>query len=161
MPQNPQDHVAPVPAPNFRPIMPSPTTLPAEVVAETFDFHMQRGMWYSSPEIPMDFCDSPVARFCTGHCRKTQWSDRPSEADVVCFFFLIFCIYTTDGLCCLAFLDMFVIGQGLSTGLARCPRSRVFDSGKYRLISFFTRATYLGPVGINSISKSVYLKFVI
>ena len=87
------------PAINFGPYnstsvmpVPSPTTLPAKVVAEVFPItgtSLARpsrrststavgsvsdgsGRLYNCPEIPMAFCDSPLSRFCTGHCRTNN-----------------------------------------------------------------------------------------
>jgi len=68
-------------------VMLSPTTLPVQLVGEIFPiFPLSRrsaaiaagsgpdgsGMWYDCPEIPMRCCDSPVARFCTGHCNRNE-----------------------------------------------------------------------------------------
>ena len=98
-----------LPATDFRPynstslnsVMLSPTTLPAEVVAEVFPLPQQSrrssshatgfaapdgsGRLYNCSETPMPFCDSPFSRFCTGDCRTNGLSDNAGKADVVRF----------------------------------------------------------------------------
>jgi hypothetical protein len=75
----------------------SPTTLSANVVAEMFPISSSggsapdgSGRWCSYSETPMICCDSPLARYCTGHCRTNgaylQQSQPSDNADVVCFF---------------------------------------------------------------------------
>ena len=112
-----QENLKILPAIDFRPynstslssVMLSPTTLPAEVVAEVFPqtrspcrsmSHVASfaapdgsGRVYNSPETPIRFCDSPFSRFCTGHCRTKglypqllHLSDNVDKADVVRFF---------------------------------------------------------------------------
>ena len=92
---------------SFNSAMLSPTTLSAQVVAEVFPTSQARpsrrftsavaagsaldgsGRWYNCPETPMIFCDSPLSRYCTGHCRTNdlyhqQLESLPSDkADVV------------------------------------------------------------------------------
>ena len=67
----------------------SPTTLPAEVVAEVFPIPVSRpsgsststaagsvpdgsGRCYDRPEAPIPYCESPFPRFCNGHCRTNN-----------------------------------------------------------------------------------------
>lgn len=84
----------------------SPTTLPANVVAEMFSISRapsrrtsisvvsppnDSGRWYNCPETPIFCCDSPVARYCTGHCRTNgqyvQQLRSNDKADVVRFLY--------------------------------------------------------------------------
>ena len=88
----------------------SPTTLPADVVAEVFPLPRPsrkstsftagpppsdgNGRFYSFAETPMRYCDSPVPRFCTGNCRTDslnlqQLDLNDLKADVVHFFNLV------------------------------------------------------------------------
>ena len=80
-------------------MMQSPTTLPAHVVAETFPtqpgpsrrFTVSKftpdgnGGWYNCSETPVAYCDSPIARYCTGHCRTNGLQRLSDKADVVRF----------------------------------------------------------------------------
>ena len=88
-------------SPSLSSVMLSPTTLPAEVVAEVFPLPQQlrrssshaagfaapdgSGRLYNCPETPIPFCDSPFSLFCTGDCRTNGLSDNADKADVVRF----------------------------------------------------------------------------
>jgi hypothetical protein len=94
----------------------SPTTLPAEVVAEVFPISRPSrrststavgsasdgsGRWYyNCPEFSMEFCESPVSPFCTGHDCRTKnllYLQQPhlgDKADVVRFLYWFPFLYT-------------------------------------------------------------------
>ncbi|KAF8815603.1 hypothetical protein BYT27DRAFT_7333839 [Phlegmacium glaucopus] len=92
---------APPSALSLNSVMLSPTTLPAEMVAEIFPLTQPprrsatitagssrdgSSIWFNCPEIPIDRCDSPVSRFCTGHCNNSVPQPHCSDdkADVIC-----------------------------------------------------------------------------
>ena len=97
----------------------SPTNLPAKVVAEVFPISRSPVLsisesqsrpsrkststavasasdgsgrcYYISPELPIEFCESPISRFCMGDCRTNnlhlQQPHLSDKADVVRFLY--------------------------------------------------------------------------